>query len=87
VQFLLEYGYVVLFVLIFLDQVGLPLPSIPVILGAGALAGTGDMNIYLVVLVTVAACLPIFSGTTWDEPGAARCSPSFAASRWNRTTA
>ena len=57
-HFLLEYGYIVLFVLIFLDQVGLPLPSIPVILGAGALAGTGDMNIYLVVSITVIACVP-----------------------------
>lgn len=57
-QFLIEYGYIVLFVLIFLDQIGLPLPSIPVVLGAGALAGTGDMNIALVVGLTVVACVP-----------------------------
>ena len=57
-QFMIEYGYIVLFLFIFLDQIGLPLPSMPVILGAGALAGTGDMNAYLVILVAVIACVP-----------------------------
>jgi membrane protein DedA with SNARE-associated domain/rhodanese-related sulfurtransferase len=57
-QFLLEYGYLLLFALIFLDQVGFPLPSIPVVLAAGALAGTGEMNFTLVVIITVLACVP-----------------------------
>ncbi len=57
-QFLIDYGYLVLFLFIFLDQVGLPLPSIAVILAAGALAGTGEINAYLAVLVVVLACVP-----------------------------
>ena len=57
-EFLVDYGYILLMVLIFLDQVGLPLPSIPVILGAGALCGMGEMNFGLVVLLTVIACAP-----------------------------
>lgn len=57
-QFLIEYGYLVLFIFIFLDQVGLPLPSIAVILAAGALSGTGEMSAYMVILLTVLACIP-----------------------------
>ena len=57
-QFLTEYGYLLLFALIFLDQLGFPLPSIPIVLAAGALAGTGEMNLTLVVLITVLACVP-----------------------------
>ena len=57
-QFLIEYGYLLLFVLIFLDQLGFPLPSIPIVLAAGALAGLGEMNFSLVVIITVLACVP-----------------------------
>ena len=57
-QFLIEYSYLVLFLVIFLDQVGLPIPSLPVVLGAGTLAGLGEMNVYLATLVSVLACIP-----------------------------
>ncbi|MFT5134817.1 MAG: membrane protein DedA with SNARE-associated domain [Gammaproteobacteria bacterium] len=57
-QFLIDYGYFVLFLLIFLDQIGLPLPSVPVVLASGALSGMDEMNAYLAVLITVLACLP-----------------------------
>ncbi|MCZ6828894.1 MAG: VTT domain-containing protein [Gammaproteobacteria bacterium] len=57
-QFLIEYGYILLFLLIFLDQAGLPLPSLPGILAAGALAGSGEMNLPGVILVAVLACVP-----------------------------
>jgi membrane protein DedA with SNARE-associated domain len=57
-EFLIEYGYLLLFGLIFLDQLGLPLPSIPVVLGAGALSGMGEMNLALAVFVAVLACVP-----------------------------
>ncbi len=57
-QFLLEYGYLILFIVIFLDQAGLPLPSDPFILTAGALAGAGEMSAAIIVLVTVLACVP-----------------------------
>ncbi len=57
-EFLTEYGYLLLFALIFLDQLGFPLPSIPIVLAAGALAGAGEMNFTLVVLITVLASVP-----------------------------
>ena len=57
-QFLAEYGYLILFIVIFLDQAGLPLPSDPFILSAGALAGAGEMNAAIIVLGTVLACIP-----------------------------
>ncbi len=57
-EFLVDYGYLLLFLLVFLDQAGLPLPSIPVILAAGALVGLGEMNFLAVVLITMVACVP-----------------------------
>ncbi len=43
-EFLLRYGYFMLVGWVFLEQAGLPLPSIPLMLAAGALAGMGQMN-------------------------------------------
>ncbi|MBZ5646239.1 MAG: VTT domain-containing protein [Acidobacteriia bacterium] len=43
-EFLVQHGYVVLFAWVFAEQVGLPLPAVPVLLGAGVLAGMGHMN-------------------------------------------
>jgi membrane protein DedA with SNARE-associated domain/rhodanese-related sulfurtransferase len=55
--FLVQYGSLVLFSVVFAEQIGLPLPAIPVLLAAGALAGAGKMNFALAVLLSVAACL------------------------------
>jgi membrane protein DedA with SNARE-associated domain len=41
---LFRNGYLFLVVWVFLEQIGLPLPSLPILLAAGALAGTGRMN-------------------------------------------
>ena len=41
IQVLLQYGYVVLFAFVLAEQVGLPIPAVPVLLGVGALAGRG----------------------------------------------
>ena len=40
-SFLVRHGDVTLFVLIFVDQLGVPVPGVPFLLGAGALAATG----------------------------------------------
>ena len=40
-QFLVKHGYLVLFAWVFAEQIGLPLPSVPLLLAAGALAGAG----------------------------------------------
>ena len=44
-QFLTEYAYLVLFALVLADQMGLPLPSFPALLAAGAMAGMGRLDL------------------------------------------
>jgi len=58
-QFLIEYGYLVVFVWVALDQAGLPLPAVPLLLAAGALAGVGKLSLILIIVVTIAAAVPI----------------------------
>src|SRR5579864_1192987 len=55
IRFLLHHGYSVLFVWVLLEQGGLPIPSIPLLLAAGALAGTGHMSLALAFLLPVVA--------------------------------
>ena len=40
-----QYGVAVVFVWAFAVQAGLPVPAVPMLLGAGALSGSGHMNI------------------------------------------
>ena len=58
-QFLIEYGYLVIFIWVALDQAGLPLPAVPLMLTAGALAGTGQLSLLLIILTTIIAAVPI----------------------------
>ena len=44
-DFLLRHGYSVIFVAVCIEQIGLPIPSGPVLLAAGALAGSGRLNL------------------------------------------
>lgn len=57
--FLIEHGYVVIFVWVFLDQAGLPLPAVPVLLAAGVLVGMGEMALVPVILLIVLASVPV----------------------------
>jgi len=58
-EFLLHHGYVVLLGWVFAEQIGLPLPSMPLLLAAGALAGSGNLSffasLFCVMLAAVAA--------------------------------
>ncbi len=49
VQFLQTYGYVAVFVCIFLESTGLPFPGESIIIAAGIMAGHGELNIWGVV--------------------------------------
>jgi membrane protein DedA with SNARE-associated domain len=49
VEFLVHHGATVLFAAVFVEQLGIPLPSLPWLFAAGALVGTGQMN-WLVAL-------------------------------------
>ena len=57
-QFLVDHGASVLFWVVFVEQVGLPIPAIPLLIAAGALVGAGKMSIVTALLVPVAASLP-----------------------------
>jgi membrane protein DedA with SNARE-associated domain len=55
-EFLIKHGYVVLLAWVFAEQLGLPIPSLPVVLAAGALAGTGYLSFWTsIFLITFAA--------------------------------
>jgi membrane protein DedA with SNARE-associated domain/rhodanese-related sulfurtransferase len=57
VEFLLKHGYSVLFAFVLAEQLGLPIPSTPVLLAAGALAGLGRMNLPLAWSLAIVASL------------------------------
>ena len=44
INFLVRHGAIVLFVAVFIEQMGIPLPAAPWLLAAGTMAGTGKMN-------------------------------------------
>ena len=58
-QFLIDHGYTVIFIWVALDQAGLPLPALPLLLAAGALAGMGELSVPLILLVCALASVPI----------------------------
>jgi len=55
-QFVVQYGYALLFFWVLIEQGGLPLPATPLLLAAGALAGQGRMSLLLVVIAATAGC-------------------------------
>lgn len=57
VEFLLHHGYTVLLGWVFAEQIGLPLPSMPLLLAAGALAGTGHLSLFVCLLYAVLAAV------------------------------
>ena len=57
-QLLLQHGYLILFAWVLLDQLGLPFPAEPMILAAGAMAGSGHLDLSMCVAIVVLACLP-----------------------------
>jgi membrane protein DedA with SNARE-associated domain len=68
--FLVRHGYVVLFAFVLAEQIGLPLPAIPFLLGAGALARSGQLDLPLVIALGVAASL--LADTIWYAVGRRR---------------
>jgi len=57
-QFLADHGATVLFWVIFVEQIGLPIPAIPLLIASGALVATGKMSVAAALLIPVAASLP-----------------------------
>lgn len=65
--FLIQYGGMVLFAVVFAEQIGLPIPAVPILLAAGALAGAGKLNLAAAVALSVVACLA--GDLIWYELG------------------
>lgn len=62
-DFLVQHGVVVLFAVVFAEQMGVPLPTVPWFLAVGALSATGRFNASVGVGVAVIACL--FADMFW----------------------
>lgn len=60
---LLVYGYLLIFAWVLAEQLGLPLPSVPVLLAAGALSAQRQISFPLALTVAVAAS--IIADSTW----------------------
>jgi len=52
-----QFGLAVVFANVFVEQIGLPIPAVPTLIVAGALAATAQLSLPLVVVVAIAACL------------------------------
>ncbi len=69
-QFVAENGYLIVFVGIFAEQVGVPIPSNFLLIVAGALAGRGELELSLIILLGIAAAL--LGDTIWFYIGRLR---------------
>ena len=54
-ELLIRYGYAVVFGLVFAEQIGVPIPSEPVLLAAGGLVGGGRLNLVVVLVFLLAS--------------------------------
>jgi len=70
IPFLIQHGYAVLFVWVLAETMGLPLPSAPLLVTAGAVAGVGKMNLFLCIGVGV--CAALLSDIFWYSMGRQR---------------
>jgi membrane protein DedA with SNARE-associated domain len=66
-QFLVRHGYLVLFVSVLAQQLGLPLPSTPFVIAAGALARSGQLSLPAALLVACSAAM--LADSAWFEVG------------------
>jgi len=66
-QFLMGHGGLVLFAIVFAEQAGLPLPSGPWLLAAGALSADGKLSLVLAIGVTALAAL--LADSLWFNVG------------------
>ena len=65
-----QYGYLILFAFVTAEQIGLPIPAVPLLLGVGALSGAGKMSVPLALAVALAASL--LPDIVWYELGRRR---------------
>ena len=69
-DFLTQHGSLVLAAAVFAEQIGLPLPALPFLIAAGALAGTGQMAASVALVSAVVAAMA--GDQVWFELGRRR---------------
>ncbi|MET3134399.1 membrane protein DedA with SNARE-associated domain/rhodanese-related sulfurtransferase [Oxalobacteraceae bacterium GrIS 1.11] len=62
-----QYGVLIVFGVVLVEQIGLPIPAFPILIVAGALAVDGDTNWLAVLAVSMIACL--VSDYSWFRAG------------------
>jgi membrane protein DedA with SNARE-associated domain/rhodanese-related sulfurtransferase len=70
IDFLTRHGPLILFVWIFADQLGVPVPAVPVLLAVGALAGAGRISFWVALGASIPASL--LADLIWYGLGRAR---------------
>src|SRR5258707_1192600 len=63
-------SYLAIFLLVLIEQLGVPIPSMPVLVGAGALAGSGRLSLPQVIVLVIVAALA--ADLVWYELGRRR---------------
>src|SRR5207244_9705393 len=56
-QVLMRHGLPLVFAAVFVEQMGSPIPAVPLLLTVGALSASGKFSLLLGIVVTVIACL------------------------------
>lgn len=67
IEFFVGHAYAILFLWVLIEQFGLPVPSIPLMLTAGTLSATHRVHFTPAMLAVIAACL--ISDSTWFALG------------------
>ncbi|HWR36747.1 MAG TPA: VTT domain-containing protein [Clostridia bacterium] len=67
IDFVVRHGYAVLFVWVLAEQLGVPVPAVPILIAAGALAGDGKMSLAMALLLAV--CAALASDLVWYQFG------------------
>jgi membrane protein DedA with SNARE-associated domain len=69
-DFVTRHTYIVLFVWVLLEQAGLPVPSLPILLAAGSMSMAGHMSVSMALLTAVVAA--VIGDYGWYELGRRR---------------
>jgi membrane protein DedA with SNARE-associated domain/rhodanese-related sulfurtransferase len=67
IEFFVGHAYAILFLWVLVEQFGLPVPSIPLLLTAGTLSATHRVHIVPALIAVVVAC--VLSDSTWFALG------------------
>jgi membrane protein DedA with SNARE-associated domain/rhodanese-related sulfurtransferase len=67
IELINQYGVLLVFAWVLMEQAGVPIPAFPVMVVAGSLAATGNLSIALIGAAALVACL--IADTAWHYAG------------------